>query len=79
MTSMITRKLIKRLEPHQAYDTLGVFLAPDGNLEAQAEKMGKAVKIWVDGLRTGRISKDETWLALQSTILRTLSYPLPAT
>jgi len=73
------RKLIKRLEPHQAYETLGVFLAPDGNLEAQAEKMGKAVKIWVDGLRTGRISKDETWLALQSTILRTLSYPLPAT
>ncbi|MFN9978939.1 MAG: hypothetical protein ACK53Y_03440, partial [bacterium] len=45
------RKLIKRLEPHQAYETLCVFLAQDGNFEAQAENMFKAVKIWVDGLR----------------------------
>jgi hypothetical protein len=32
----------------------------------------------VDGLRTGRLSKDDAWLAVQSTILRTLYYPLPA-
>jgi hypothetical protein len=72
------RKIIKRLETHQAYETLGVFLAPDGNLEAQFEKMRKAVVKWVDGLQTGKISRDEAWLALQSTILRTLYYPLPA-
>jgi hypothetical protein len=72
------RKLITRLEPYQAYETLGVFLAPDGNLDAQVEKMHKAVTVWVDRLRTGRISKEETWLALQSTILCTLCYPLPA-
>ncbi len=33
------RKAIKRLEPHQAYETLGVYLAPDGNLEHQFQKM----------------------------------------
>lgn len=73
-----SRKTIKRLEAHEAYETLGVFLAPDGNSQAQFEKMRKAVASWVDGLRTGIISKDEVWLALQSTILRTLYYPLPA-
>ncbi len=73
-----SRKTIKRLEAHEAYETLGVFLAPNGNSQAQFEKMRKAVASWVDGLRTGIISKDEVWLALQSTILRTLYYPLPA-
>lgn len=72
------RKTIKRLEPHQAYETLGVYLSPDGNLSAQFEKMLGAVTTWVDNLRTGRLSKEESWLALQSTILRTLAYPLPA-
>jgi len=72
------RKAIKRLEPDQAYETLGVFLAPDGNLEAQFDKMYKAVITWVDGLQTRKISRDEAWLALQSTILRTLYYPLPS-
>jgi len=66
------------LEPCQAYETLGVYLAPDGNLDSQIEKMSKAVSTWVDGLRTGQLSKEEAWLALQSTILRTLYYPLPA-
>lgn len=30
-------------------------------------------------MRTGKISQSETWLAITSTIWRTLSYPLPAT
>ena len=71
------RKKVTRLEPSQAYETLGVFLAPDGNLNSQFKKMLKAVTTWVDGLRTGKLSREEVWLALQSTILRTLYYPLP--
>jgi mRNA-degrading endonuclease HigB of HigAB toxin-antitoxin module len=71
------RKAIKRLELDQAYETLGVFLAPDGNLEVQFDKMYTVIT-WVDGLQTGKISRVEAWLALQSTILRTLYYPLPA-
>jgi hypothetical protein len=72
------RKVIKRLEPHEAYETLGVFLSPDGNLDAQVKKMKEAVKKWVEGLRTGSISKAEVWIALHSTITRTLMYSLPA-
>jgi len=72
------RKVITRLEPNQAYETLGVFLAPDGKLDQQFEKMKKAATTWADSLRTGCISRNEAWLALQSTILRTLTYPLAA-
>jgi hypothetical protein len=32
------RKTIPRLEPCQAYETLGAYLAPDGNLDSQIEK-----------------------------------------
>jgi hypothetical protein len=72
------RKVLKRLEPHQAYKTLGVFLAPDGNLSKQFNKMRAAAVEWADGIHTGNLRKEEVWIALQSTVLRTLAYPLPA-
>jgi len=59
-----TRKPIKRREPHQAYKTLGVFLAPDGNPSQQYDKMLSAATIWADSMRTGCISKEEVWIAL---------------
>jgi hypothetical protein len=69
---------VKRYEVWEAQETLGVYLAPDGNTAAQFDKMlDKAVK-WADNMRTGRISKNEVWLAFSSTIWRTLCYPLPA-
>lgn len=72
------RKVIKRLEPYQVYETLGVFLAPDGNPEQQILKLKNVAIKWADGLCTGSISKNEVWIALHSTIMRTLIYPLPA-
>jgi len=53
-------------------------LAPDGNLEEQFQKMLTVANKWAENLRTGIISRNEAWLALQSTIMRTLVYPLPA-
>jgi hypothetical protein len=72
------RKVVKRLEPYQAYETLGIFLALDGNLEAQLQKMKNVAIKWTDNLRTGSLGRSDVWIALQSTILRTLTYPLPA-
>ena len=40
--------------------------------------MDKAKK-WADAMRSGRISRQEAWLAITSTIWKTLSYPLSAT
>jgi hypothetical protein len=72
------RKVVKRLESHQAYEMLGVYLAQDGNLNRQFQKMKKAATEWAYGLRTGKITKKEVWIALNSTIMRTLIYPLLA-
>jgi len=57
---------------------LGVYLAPDGNSMQQVAKLPLAVKTWVDNLRTGVLTRSDVWLALRSTILQMLSYPLPA-
>jgi hypothetical protein len=72
------RMKLKRLEPDQAYKTLGVYLAPDGNLSGQYEKLMSLAIGWADAMRTGTISKEDAWLALSSTIWRSLSYPLAA-
>jgi hypothetical protein len=69
---------VKRYEVWEAQETLGIYLAPDGNTKAQFNKMLQTVIQWSDNMRTGRISKRETWLAFISTIWRTLCYPLPA-
>jgi hypothetical protein len=58
------RKLLKRCETHNAQETLGVFLAPDGNLRAQQEKMKEAATKWADCMQTGRISRDYVHLPI---------------
>jgi hypothetical protein len=72
------RKELQRYEVHNAQETLGVFLAPDGNLMKQIEKMKNAAIKWADCMRSGRISHDDAWLSFYSTIWKTLLYPLPA-
>lgn len=36
------------------------------------------VLAWVDKLQTGNLTREEVWLAVNTTIMRTLSYPIPA-
>jgi hypothetical protein len=69
----------RRISPDQAEETFGVWIAPNGNTKTQYEKLLDKALLWADQMRTGVIRKDETWLALQSTIWRTLCYPLNAT
>jgi len=33
---------------------------------------------WADGMRSGLLPKDDAWLAFNSTIWKSLTYPLPA-
>jgi hypothetical protein len=71
-------ELIRRIETDEAEETLGIFIAPDGNRRRQVEKMIKLGKDWVENMKAGRLSRSEIWTAWQSTIGRTLVYPLPA-
>ena len=72
------RKILKRLSSLQAYETLGVFIFPDGQLKEQINKMHSLAVRWADTMRTGSLKRDEVWLALRTMIWKTLSYPLPA-
>ena len=72
------RKKIRRCEVWDAQETLGIHLAPDGNTFQQAKKMIDLAKTWGNHMRTGKITRHEAWVALNTTIMRTLIYPLPA-
>jgi hypothetical protein len=70
---------LQQLEPGQAERTLGVRLAPDGNMDAQFEYMKTTASNWSKKLRTGHLPRHLTWKAWRTTILKTLEYPLPVT
>jgi len=72
------RQMLERLDPHEAKETLGVWLAPSGNATDQVKQMRKLTEEWADHLRTGKLKRHEAWLALTTTIWKTLEYPLNA-
>lgn len=72
-------KPIKRLKPHKAEETLGVYLAGDGNNKQQIGKLLKKSQVFAQCVKTGRISKYDMNAALRTTVLKTLQYPILAT
>ena len=69
---------LTKIEAHEGQETLGVFLAPDGNNESAHQKLCDKSKSWSDYVLSGHLTATEARLALETTIMRTLSYPLPA-
>ena len=72
-------KTIERLEVSDARRTLGVRLAPDGNNEAEARFLKERARDWADRVRTGHLPRRLVWESMNTTILKSLQYPLPAT
>jgi hypothetical protein len=71
-------KPLPRLEPHEANETLGIFLTMDGDQQAEVQHLRSKTSAFAEHLRTGMIQRDEAWHALHSTILKTLEYPMDA-
>ena len=69
---------LEQISPNEAKETLGVFLAPDGNENAQIEFLRTKVATWVDRVRSNHLSKQHAKLTLTSTIYKTLEYPVSA-
>ncbi len=70
---------LERLQPFEARRTLGVRLAPDGNNRAEYQYLRQTAEDWREKIRTGHLPRHEAWLAMTTTIVRQLIYPLPAT
>ena len=77
--SGLNRVTLERLEVHEARETLGVFIAMDGNHNMQTAEFLQTAHRWADRVRSGRLSHAEVWFSLNYCILKTLEYPLMST
>ena len=64
------------LHPSEAKETLGVFMAPDGNSTAQLKKWGDKVKKWVDRVSLGKLPAGFTWVSYTYQLWMSLRYSL---
>ena len=58
---------------------LGVFLSPDGDESKQLDYLSEKAQKWMEFVRVGGLDWTSCWIALKSTIWKSLEYPLPAT
>jgi hypothetical protein len=70
---------LKRLEAEEARETLGAFIATDGNQKAQTTALWEIANLWADIIRARRYSQAEVWFSLQFCVMESLEYPLMAT
>jgi hypothetical protein len=70
---------LTRYDVDHAEETLGVYLAMDGNNHDECEALRKKAEDYADCIRTGFLSRDDAVVALHSTIMKSLEYPLAAT
>jgi len=72
-------KPIERVDPTEARRTLGVFTAPDGEMEGEMAYLQEKVDAWVEKIRTKRLPHELVWESLTRGIYKSLEYPLTAT
>ena len=69
---------LRQFEASQASETLGVFLAPDGNNHAAVKSLTGKAQLWSDLVHKGHLTAADVMLAMDTTITQTLKYSLPA-
>ena len=74
-----TRLPLTRYNPDHAEETLGLWIAPDANQEAQIRALKEKIMKWSDQIRTRQLSMSLSWLFLTSGMSMSLRYPLTAT
>jgi hypothetical protein len=77
--SGFNRVQLDRLEVSAARETLGVFIAMDGNQDTQVQALLQKTNLWADKVRSGRLTPTEAWFSLTFCMMKTLEYPLMAT
>ena len=75
-----TRAILQRYDPDHAERTLGIFPAMDGNPLRQIEHLTEKVKDFAQKIRVCRKKeKNDVWVAMTTSIMKTLEYPMRAT
>jgi exonuclease III len=74
-----TRLPLTRYNPDHAEETLGLWIAPNANQQAQVRALQLKIMRWSDQIRTRQLSMTLSWLFLTSGMSLSLRYPLAAT
>ena len=70
---------LDRKEPWEALKTLGFYQAPDGNTKQQIAYLLDKGKTWANNIASVPTKlKNDVWLSLTTTIMKTLEYPMRA-
>ncbi len=69
---------LQSLNPSQAREMLGVYLAPDGNEKEALRQLQNKTTSWTNFIAAGDLDWFSTWQALKTTITKSLCYALPA-
>lgn len=64
--------------PSVGKEILGVILSPDGNNNNAVKAMKNKATEWKDLVQSGHLKRHTAWQALETTIMKTMEYPLPA-
>jgi hypothetical protein len=72
------RETLTRLEPSEARETLGVYVAMDGNWRQQMEVLITLARTFAELLRTGNADRRLTWYAFSTSFMKSLEYPMEA-
>jgi len=73
------RKTLERLPVTQASQILGVWIATNGSSNEQVRQIRSMTAAWADRVRIGHILWDKAWNYYQTTLKRSIEYPLVAT
>jgi hypothetical protein len=66
-------KPIQWMEPDEAFETLGLWIAANGSLDRQFKMLFDKVKKWSDRIRISFLRKHDAAYALKVTVLKRLS------
>ena len=58
---------------------LGAFLTVDGNDDTQVNEMREIAEQWHKKERVGHLNRIDAWLVLNTTVMKSLEYPLLVT
>ena len=69
---------LRQFEASEASETLGVLLSPDGNDTAAKEALIRKATLWSELIHKGHLKATDVMLAMDTTIVPALQYPLTA-
>ena len=72
-------QVIKYLPSDVAKEMLGIYIAPDGNQHTQFKIMREKSSTWAQYMAQGTLTTEVSWNTLNTTIIKSLEYPLAAT